>query len=222
MYPAFGGLGPYGTYGNLGLFGALVAYGTERLTDTSPPQSFAEPLTVAEVVSYLRLPSAMAADAAMESELGAMIASARGRAEIAQGRDLVLKQWDRWHDYWPSYRIELRSPVNSVDLIQYRNSDGVYARLTENTDFIVDKSKQPAVVAPPYNLSWPTFNPWPSSALLIRYTSGVASTDSWWAECGPMVKSGMRLLIKSWFNREPADEGKIQSLLSSGYVPRAK
>ena len=35
--------------------------------------------------------------------------------------------------------------------------------------------KSPGLVAPPYNSMWKVFTPWPSSAILIRYTSGFAN-----------------------------------------------
>src|ERR1051326_2393676 len=159
MYPPFGGIGPYGTYGNLGLYGALVAYGSISLTQTSPPQQFQEPLTVAEVKNFLNLPETWAD----EDTLIAFIMAARVVAEIAQGRDLVQKQWDLYFDYWPSDRLEMRAPIVSVDLVRYRDSDGNYTTLTQDVDYIVDSAKQPAALAPPWNKSWPTYTPWPVS-----------------------------------------------------------
>ena len=47
MFPPFGGLG---------LYGALSGFGSLSLTEASPPQSFSEILTLAEVKSYLLLP----------------------------------------------------------------------------------------------------------------------------------------------------------------------
>ena len=139
----YGGVGPYGTYGNLGLYGALVAYGNLNLTESSPPQSFTEPLTLAEVKSYLKVPERSPTDTAEDDELMSLISAARESAEILQGRDLVRKQWDLSDDYWPSYRIALRAPLVSVDLAQYRDSNGNYTVLTQDIDFIVDASKGP-------------------------------------------------------------------------------
>ena len=55
MYPPFGGVGLYGPYGSVSLYGSIVTYGTINLTETSPPQSFAEPLSIVEVKDYLRI-----------------------------------------------------------------------------------------------------------------------------------------------------------------------
>lgn len=232
MYPPFGGLGPYGTYGNLGLYGALVAYGSLRLTEASPPQSFAEPLSLGEVKSYLKVPMRSPADQGEDDTLGGLISAAREQAEIMQNRDLVRKQWDLSHDYWPSYRIELRDPVISVDMIRYRDSDGNYTTLVEDTDYIVDKSKGPAILAPPYNDTWPTFTPWPSSSILIRFTSGYDVNSMFWSNAGARVKVGMKLLIAAWFNqRLPFEKGvsatqeypyAVTSCLSYGALERAR
>lgn len=222
MYPPFGSIGPYGTYGNLGLYGALVAYGSEKLTESSPAQSWTEPFSVTDIAAYLRLPASLPLlNDSINDELAEMIVAARERAEILQNRDLVVKQWDRVHDYWPSYRVELRSPLNSVDLVKYRDSDGNYTTLVENRDYIVDAAKCPGILAPPYNATWPTFTPWPSSALLIRYTSGVAPSSPWWADAGARVKSGMKLLIKALYLKQPPDS-RIEDMLAQGAVPRVK
>lgn len=230
-YP-FGGVGPYGTYGNLGLYGALVVYGSLNLTETSPQQSFVEPITLSEIKSYLKVPDRSPTDSAEDDELRMLITAAREQAEILQNRDLVRKQWDLSHDYWPSYRIEMRAPLISVDLVRYRDSDGNYTNMTADTDYIVDSSKGPGILAPPYNATWPTFTPWPSSSILIRFTSGYSLTHPWWSGPGARVKTGMKLLISQWYNnRIPFDKGvdaaaeypyTVTSCLSFGALLRAR
>lgn len=208
-YP-FGGVGPYGTYGNLGLYGALVVYGSYNLTVTSPAQVFVEPLTNAEMYSYLKIPQRSPVDSQEDDFITAMISAAREQAEILQGRDLVRKQWDLSNDYWPSYRIETRAPLVSVDLVQYKDSNGDVTVMTEGPDaqYIVDKSKQPGVIMPPYNATWPTFTPWPSSSILFRFTSGYSNSDPFWNGAGARIKIGMKLLISAWYNnRLPFDKG---------------
>ena len=113
-------------------------------------------------------------------------------AEYFQGRDLVLKQWDLHIDFWIDYFIKLRDNLISVDLFQVRNSDGTYNTLIEDTDFIVDTSKSPGLVAPPYNQMWFTFTPWPSSAILIRFSCGIPHTSVFWQADGRAVSGGHR------------------------------
>jgi uncharacterized phiE125 gp8 family phage protein len=227
----FGGVGPYGTYGNLGLYGALVAYGSLNLTDTSPQQTFIEPITVGEMQSYLKVPERSPVDQGEIDFLTALISAAREQAEILQGADLVQKQWDLNLDYWPSYRIEMRPPLQSVDLVQYTDSNNEITKLVVDVDYIVDKSKGPGILAPPYNGTWPTFTPWPSSSILIRFTSGVTSTSPFWSGSGARIKIGMKLLMSHWYNnRIPFDRAgavvelpyAITSCLSYGSNMRAR
>ena len=208
-YP-FGGVGPYGTYGNLGLYGALVAYGTLRLTAASPPQSFQEPLTLGEMQAYLRIPARVPADDYEDDLINSYISAAREQAEILQNRHLVRKQFDLSMDYWPSYRLEMATPTVSVDLLQYTDANGAVTTMVEgaNGDYIADLAKEPGVVAPPYNATWPTFTPWPTSAILLRFTCGQSNTDPFWSDAGARIKAGMRLLISAWYNnRLPFEKG---------------
>ena len=209
--------------------GAFVDYGTLRLTETSPVQSFDEPFTVAEIKTFLNLNNF---DLAEDDLLTQFIVAAREQAEIYQGRDLVQKQFDLAYDYWPTYRIPLRAPLVSVDLVRYRDSSGDYTTLVEDTNYIVDSSRSPGIISPPSGDSWPSFDPWPSSALLIRYTAGLASTDAWWADSGARIKIGMKMLISHWYGPGRmafSETGAISEfpftithLLSQGSIPRVR
>jgi uncharacterized phiE125 gp8 family phage protein len=226
MYPPFGGVS-YGPYGNLGIYGGLVSYGSLELTETSPPQSFVEPLSLPDVQSYLQLPDSMAQ--AQAATLLMFISAAREQAEILQNRDLVRKQWDIAFDYWPGWRIELRPHLVSVDLAQFTDATGTIHPMVANTDYVVDLAKKPGILAPPYGKTWPIFTPPPTGAILIRFTAGIAPGAAFWADAGARVKVGMKLLISMWFsNRIPlgtkVDEFPyaVTSCLSYGAVPRAK
>lgn len=206
--------------------------GSLNLTASSPVQSFTEPLTLFEVKSYLNVPDRAVADVYENNEIEHLIQAAREQAEILQGRDLVEKQWDLSLDCFPADVIELREPLVSVDLVRYRDSDGNYTALAEGTDYIVDTAKHPGVVMPAYGETWPSFTPWPSSAVLVRFTSGLASTDAFWNDAGARVKNGMKLLISAWWNnRLPFEMGSaaaqeypfaVTACLSYGAVARAR
>ena len=86
-----------------------------------------------------------------------------------------------------------------MDLFTLRDSTGDYTTLVEDTDFIVDTMKSPGLVAPPYNSMWKVFTPWPSSAILIRYTSGFNNNSVFWQADGRTIKVGMKRLINDWF-----------------------
>ena len=199
---------PYGGSALGGLtWGILAPYGSYTLTETSPPQSFSEPLTLAEVKSYLTLPDRDPADPAEDYTLSGFISAAREVAEVCQGRDLVQKQWDLAYDYFWKYQFQLRDPLVTVDLVRYRDANGNYTTLAENTDYQVDTMKHPGIITPKYNTTWPTFVAWPSSAVLIRFTSGYASTSAFWTgDAGQRLKVGMLELISAWYNnRLPFD-----------------
>jgi uncharacterized phiE125 gp8 family phage protein len=224
-------LDDYG-FNRYGLYGALDRFGSLNLTDSSPVQSWTEPLELDFVKDALKVPFRSPTDSFEDARISMYISAARLQAEILQGRDLVSKQFDLTFDYWPGVRIRLRDPLKSVDLITTRDNNGATANLAENTDFIVDKSKHPGIISPPYNGTWPAFSLWPSSSILIRFTSGYSPSDAYWNGPGTLVKSGMLLLISAWYNNIlPFEKGvgatneypyTVTSCLSYGALERAR
>jgi uncharacterized phiE125 gp8 family phage protein len=187
-------------------YAGLCPYGSLSLTAKSPVQSFTEPISLAQARKYLNLPERDPLDYEEEDEIETFISAAREVAEVMQGRDLVRKQWDLSLDYFYSYGIELRDPLVSVDLFKYRDSGGGYTTLVENTDYLVDATKHPGIVTPPFNSFWPGITGWPTGAVLIRFTSGYASDDAFWSDAGKRLIVGMKMLISAWYNgRLPFD-----------------
>lgn len=221
------------TYYNSAYLGwqPYVAFGTRRLTETSPAQSFTEPLSLDEMKAYLKIPFRDPTDPAEDILLSSLISGARAIAEVEQGGlELIVRQWDHYFDHWPGYAIEVGHPLQSVELVQYRDSQDVLHTLTENVDYIVDTNKRPGLIAPTYGNSFPDFTAWPTSALLIRYTSGIPATDPWWSgDSGATTKNGMRYLVSEWYNKRLLDVGGDQNppwmlrwCLSAGVPPRAR
>lgn len=209
-----------------------VTYGTETLLDSSPAGGFTEPLTAAQVRARLQIPDRSPEDSDETAWLEALISAARDVAETLQDRDLVRKHWEtRFDDFW-TVEIPLRTPLVAVTSVTYRDSDGVTHALVENIDYIVDTSKRPGIIRPPYDGEWPSFTAWPTSAVTIRFTSGYLSSDAYWLAAGKQVLQGMTMAIKYWLdNYAPGDVGAlIQSnypfaahvLLSTGAAPRCK
>lgn len=213
-------------YGSLNYgygYGYSCGSGTLTLTAQSPVQPFIEPLTVAEVKSYLLIPERSPVDAEEDDTIAGLITAARDVAEILQGRDLVRKQWDLALDYFPGWDVQLRSPLVSVDLVSYRNSDGTTTNLAGTTDYLVDANRQPGIITPLYNAFWPTFTPAPSSSVLVRFTSGYAATDVFWKDAGRRIKLGMKYLISDWFNdRIPSGKPVEHPLLTYGALERRR
>jgi len=163
-------------------------YGIYKLTVTSPVQTFTEPITVAEMAAFLRLPDTHPAND--DLLLASQIQAAREVAEAHQGRDLVAKQYDLWLDAFPVDVIDVRDPLASVDVFSYKDSDGVTTALVENTDYIVDTVR--SCVMPVVDGSWPSATLWPSSAILIRHTTAPPTIDA-------CVLNGIRYLVAGWF-----------------------
>ena len=226
MYPPYGAIGPYlSTSGYRSPYSVLVSYGSMELTETSPAQSWTEPLTLSEVLSYLHLPATTTEGETIQM----FISAARECGEIAQNRDLVRKQWDLSHDYWPGPCIEMRTPLVSVDLVRYRDNNGNYATLAPGTDYIVDASKKPGIITPPWAKPWPIYTPYASSSLLVRFTSGLDINSAFWNDAGARVKIGMKYLISQWFSNRIPFGAKVEempyaitSMLGWGAVPRAR
>ena len=194
--------GPYAT--------PLDAWPSLRFTNTSPPQSWTEPVTYAQAEQFLRVEYGYSVDQNQRDEITLMIMAARAAAELIQNKDLVRKQYDMAMDYWPYGRkIALRDPLVSVDLLQYKDINGNVTTMAENVDFFKDTMKSEPIVMPLSTKTWPAFYPWPSSAILLRFTSGYLPTDIYWqAGSGAMVHRGMLQLISHWFdNRVPWTRG---------------
>lgn len=228
----------------------MRAYGVIELTVSSPAQSFCEPLSLDEVRTFLNVAETSPPDTSQNNMLEGFVIAAREIAEIAQGRELTEKQYDLHLDLlvdagalstfgfnqdrllWNFGRgneIELRTPLQSVDLITYKNSDGNTVTLTEGTDYIVDLSR--GFILPPYGKTWPFFTAWPSSSILIRFTAGYPETHPFWSNSGQRILVGMKMLIASWFEqRLPFDAVRaiveypysVTPLFNFGSVPRVR
>lgn len=223
----------------------MKTYGELTLTDSSPAQVFTEPMTVDDVKTFLRISNDLE-----DGMIAGMISAARESAEILQNRDLIVKQYDlsldlllgydafagaanplrfnSVYNFGPGYEITLRSPLRSVDLFQYTDNTNLTTTMVENTDYIVDKRRH--LVTPPWGQVWPFFIPRPSSAVLIRFTSGMLPANPFWKDAGTRVLQGMKFLIAGWYeNRIPYGDRRgqideypwtITDLLSYGHRPR--
>lgn len=202
----------------------VKSYGDLQLTVSSPAQTFTEPLSLEEAKGFLKV-SSMSEDFLIER----MISSAREVAEIHQGIDLIEKQYDLHIDQLCGSEVELRRPLLSVDSFQITDSGGSTTTLVQGTDYIVDLNRN--LVMPPYAQAWPSFTPYPSSAILIRFTSGYSRTHPFWLDAGNRILMGMHMLITGWHeNRLPYNPDRpgavtelpfaVTALLSYGARPR--
>lgn len=203
----------------------MLNYGIITLAVASPAQTFTEPITLAEAKAHLNLAAQSPTDSAEDDLIESFITAAREVAEAAQGRELCPKQYDLALDCFPGV-IELRRPLVSVDLVKYRDSTGAWTTLTADDDYIVDLTR--GFVMPPYSESWPSFDAWPTSAVLVRFTSGPAADDIYWSGPGSVVRVGMLALVSHWYMHRDLDSVTddiprgIMRCLEMGAVPRAR
>ncbi|MFW9804857.1 MAG: hypothetical protein ACFFFC_19530 [Candidatus Thorarchaeota archaeon] len=170
---------------------------------TNPQAVYDEPVTLTEVENYLALATLTPRDEDRDFLIKTLISGARQQAEILQNRDLVTKGWDLYLDRFPGTAdpVKLRADLVSVSKVQYKDSTGSPTTLTENTDYIVDVNQQPGVIVPAYGKVWPSFTAWPSSPILIQFTSGMSTVPE-------IIQTGMLRLISEWFNnRLPFEVG---------------
>jgi uncharacterized phiE125 gp8 family phage protein len=91
--------------------------------------------------------------------------------------------------------IELpQSPVASVTSIKYKDSAGTETTWA-NTNYILNADVTPAIITPIYGGTWPSFTPYPTGAVRIRYVVGETPAKS--------IKQAMLLIIGDLYeNRE--------------------
>lgn len=197
--------------------------GIISLTAQSPTQQLTEPITISEVKEYIGVPLRSPVNPREDDTILGMISTARDIAETEFGRDLIRKQQDLSLNYFFRYAIELRNPLISVDLFHYRDSNGTVTTLAEGSDYLVDL--QLGIVTPVYNAVWPSFTAYPTSAILVRFTSGYSATDVFWKDAGRRIKLGMKMLISEWYsNRLPIDKDSeyAKSLFRYGAIERPR
>ena len=165
-----------------------------------------------------------------------------GRQFTLKQWDLALDHWpstpvtgisaipNPYFGFWPSdaYRllagirpeisgIELQPPLISVDSVTYKDINGAVTALIENKDYVVDTYKEPGIICPAPNASWPIVGLWPTSAIHIVFTAGmVPDAAAYMAqnppppnptpEVGRHIKQAILMLVAQWFeDRIPFD-----------------
>lgn len=206
-----------------------------------------EPVSLAEVVADLRytLGDQDSKISGMITAARNMAEIWNGRQMTLQSLDLAIDRWpgcpmftsafmpSPYLNSWPSdpYRIVndtpwalnailLPAPLVAVQSVSFKDSAGTVTTLVEDVDYIVDTWKEPGVVCPAPNKTWPTASLWPSSAIHVRFTSGMVPDAAAYTaahasdmpvpptppEVKKNIKQGMLLLINQWFsNRIPYD-----------------
>lgn len=130
-------------------------------------QPASEPVTAA-VVRQLSLPGV---DSSLDTEITALIPTARQIIENLSGRALISQTWDRWYDHaFPADMEFPMAPLQSVTSITYVDADGASQTLATGV-YTVDGDSEPGRVYLAYGQSWPSVRGIPK-AVKVRFVAG--------------------------------------------------
>jgi uncharacterized phiE125 gp8 family phage protein len=135
--------------------------------------------------------------------LTALITAARQQVEAITQRQLISATWDLFLDEFPAKGfIPLPfGQLQSVSSVAYTDSDGVSHPMILTTDYLVDASSDPGRVVLPYGVSWPSFTPYPSNPIAIRFVAGYGSTA---ASVPAGIRTAIKMLAEDYWNNRSA------------------
>lgn len=166
---------------------------------TSAPET--EPVSLAEVKSWLRLPSRQNAH---DDKLTALITAARLQVESDTRRSLVTQTLQQTNDAFPAdwtYPLRLeRAPVQSVTSIQYRDDQGA-TQTWESSKYRAILAGAPARIQPVDGEEWPETDCRIGSAT-ITFVAGYGAA----ADVPQTLKTAILQLIEHWFDHSSATE----------------
>lgn len=166
-------------------------------------QPAAEPLTVAEAKSHLRVEHSD--DDAL---IGTLISAAREFVENLSGRTIAQRAFIQTMDSFPCGRGDIvlrRSPVTAVASVSYYDSSGIDTVMVVNTDYRLDLAIIPARIRLPIlTASWVSGYQ-TDDCVRITYTAGAAIVPA-------AAKQTILLLVGHWYeNRESVVVGQTSN-----------
>ncbi len=130
------------------------------------------PITLDELMMHCRIDD----DTLYEYDyLNNIINSATEQAESITNRALLTQTWDCYLDSFPagdSFKLPFGN-LQSVTHIKYTNSAGTQTTMTVTTDYLVElNGDQCGKIVLPYGETWPSFTPYPSNPIVVRFVCG--------------------------------------------------
>lgn len=176
-------------------------------------ESTTEPVTVAELKTYLRMEST---DSTAEDVLlGSYITVARKQAEHLTRRALTVKTWQlRFDDFINSTQvIELPKPPLStvstnVSITYIQDTTAGTSTTIGSTVYTVDANSEPGRIYPSYGNEWPDSIRDQKHAVTIQYISGYSTSNI------PIpVTQWIKMRALDMFeNRESITEARLEEL----------
>lgn len=179
-----------------------------------------EPATLAEAKLALRIDDLLDAteNAAQEARLTFLLKAARQACEAFAGKtwndttwEYVLDDFPSWHTYSVHHHhhgaivLPRATPLIEVVSITYRDSGGTITPWAA-THYVEDADSEPGRVLPAYGETWPSFTPYPTGAVRVRYRAGLELTSPVTPDEHAEVRKLATLMLMAhwWQNPEPA------------------
>lgn len=176
-----------------------------------------EPITVAELKTWLRGISHTTHDAILSS----LIEAGRIHLEKAMGRAFVQQTRAVYFKNWPTKEFSIPyPPLQSVTSIIYTDVDGV-ATTWSSADYEVDVVSEPGRVVLGYSKSWPTATLHQDEyPIKITYVCGYAeleeSPEDYRANVPEMIKMGIKAYCELNYDRPPEDYARaLQQMIDN-------
>jgi uncharacterized phiE125 gp8 family phage protein len=107
------------------------------------------------------------------------IPTARRFFEQATGMTLHEKTYEAVYESFPVSRVltlPMATPLIEVQSVKYVDYQGTETTIDEE-DYVVDTYSSVGRVMPGYDLSWPSFTPYPVYPVRVTYRAGIATTS---------------------------------------------
>ena len=142
-----------------------------------------------------------------------LIQSSREHVEDITRRALLTQTWDLYLDAFPAEHF-IKIPFGnlvSVTHLKYTDSDGDETTMTVSTDYIVETNGEGiGRIVLPYGVSWPTFTPYSSNPIVIRFVCGWTTA----ALVPSKIRSAILLIASDLYENR---EGQIVAMSGSMY-----
>ena len=164
-----------------------------------------EPVTLSEVKAHLRVDSILD-----DTLITSLITVAREYIENFTKRALATQTLELILDSFPNAEyIDLPlSPLQSVTSVKYKDSSGNETTLG-SSGYIVNTDFLPGKIILAYGCSWPTFTPYPTGAIRIKYVAGHETNNP----VPISIKQAMLLLIGHLYeNREATNIKELKEV----------
>ena len=176
-------------------------------------ESTIEPVTVAELKTYLRMESTDST--AEDGLLGLYITVARKQAEHLTRRALITKTWQlRLDDFANDTAIiELPKPPLStastnVSITYIKDTTAGDTTTIGSTVFTVDSNSEPGRIYPAYGNEWPDAIRDQKHAITIQYVSGYSTTTI----PQPVIQWIKMRALDMFENRESITEARLEEI----------